>query len=213
MSAAEQWLANPVDFAAGVALYQQLGGSSVYQQLFAQGETGYSRQLLVKQLQQLVGHSVVPAPEPAPVAPPTAQPAPMVPAPAPMVPAPAPVNEVALEGLRVRKKACRDERDRLRAQLTAPRVTKTDRKKMAARICALTDEVYQIEEAEKHVLEHGRLPGPVALGDLVDPGELQKRLTNLIAHRSRIRRRPERAGELPGIEADIQLIRQKLNTP
>jgi hypothetical protein len=41
------WLAAPADFAAGVALYAQLGGSSpVYRQLFALGETRYSRQAL-----------------------------------------------------------------------------------------------------------------------------------------------------------------------
>jgi hypothetical protein len=111
------------------------------------------------------------------------------------------------------KQACRDQRDRLRAQLTAPRVTRNDRREMCARICTLTDQVYQLEEAEKHVLEHGRLPGPVPLDELVDLGDLQRRLTNLIAHRAKLRKRPERAGELPGIEVDIALIRKKLTTP
>jgi hypothetical protein len=85
-----QWLASPASYAAGVALYQQLGGSSVYQQLFAQGETAYSRQLLVQQLEQHVTCPPLPT-----AAGPSA--APMVP-PAPIVEASAPVlvNEAGL---------------------------------------------------------------------------------------------------------------------
>jgi hypothetical protein len=194
------WLAQPADYAAGVQLYARLGSSATYQQLFAQGETRYSRQLLVRALQALAAAPPLPRSSAAPLA-------------APASGGAALGQEQALQPLRSRKKACRDERDRLRAQLTAPRVTKTDRQKMCARICELTDQVYQLEEAEKHVIEHGRLPGPVPVADEVDAAALQRRLTNLIAHRSRIRKRPERVEELPGIERDIALIRSTLTTP
>ena len=100
------WLKHPADFAAGVQLYEQLGSSATYKKLFAVGETGYSRQLLVRELQALATAAPAARPSAAPMVPP----APVAAAAAPM-----PVNEEALQQLRDRKKACRDERDRLRA--------------------------------------------------------------------------------------------------
>ncbi|RSK45185.1 hypothetical protein [Hymenobacter rigui] len=197
------WLAAPADFAQGAALYAQLGGSAVYQQLFALGETGYSRRVLVEQLQLLTGPVQEPAPEP--VADnrqlPTDNSQPGT--------APAPDAGV-LTGLRAQLKAARDERSQLHAQLTAPGLRVTARCKLAHRICALTDQVQQLLASEQHVLTHGRLPGTVATADVTDAGELRRRLDNLISLRSKVRRRPERAGELSALQAEIDLIRTKL---
>ncbi|WBO86255.1 hypothetical protein [Hymenobacter yonginensis] len=191
------WLAAPADFAAGVALYAQLGGSAVYQQLFALGETGYSRQVLVAQLQLLAGpvQESVPAPVADNQQPTTNQPAP---------------DLAVLASVRTQLKAARDERSHAHAQLTTPGLRLANRNKLAHRICQLTDQVRQLLSAEQHVLAHGRLPGPVATQDVTDAGELHRRLDNLISLRAKVRRRPERAAELPGLEAQIHLIREKL---
>lgn len=207
MSAAE-WLAGPQPWAAGVALYAQLGTSAVYKQLFALGETGYSRQVLVAQLQLLVGEAPEPTPAPTPPAP-IPQPA----APAPAEPPPTPTDSSHLASVRAQLKACRDERSHVHAQLTASGLRQSARCKMVHRICALTDQVQQLLASEAHVLAHGRLPGPLATEEVTDAGELRRRLDNLVALRSKVRRRPERAGELPALEEEIDLIRNKLNAP
>ncbi|PJJ59434.1 hypothetical protein [Hymenobacter chitinivorans] len=199
------WLAQPADFAAGAALYAQLGGSPVYQQLFAAGTTGYSRQVLRRELQALASN---PAP-PAPMAP-----APAVSKPAP-VPAPAAqvtthVDAPDLPVVRAQLRALRDERSQLHAQLTA--LGRKARGAAALRILDIGDEVTRLLKLEDHVLAHGQLPaGPVALADITDEGELRRRLSNLVALRAKLRKNEKRAGELPGVEADIDLIRTKLN--
>lgn len=207
-----RWLAAPADFAAGVALYAQLGSSPVYQQLFALGETSYSRQVLKRELQALAsGAAPAPVPTLPAVAPP--KPAPVAPAVA-LQPTPVHTDSPELAPLRAQLRGLRDERSQLHAQLTAPRLSEKDRGRHALRILAIGDQVLQLQQVEAHVLRHGALPpGPVALADVTDAGELRRRLDNLISLRAKVRKRPERAAELPGLEADIQLIREKLNTP
>ena len=210
------WLAAPDDFAIGAALYAEAGGSAVYRQLFGLGETSYSRQVLLAQLRLLAEPiddnpnismryldeqrrqlsdvefrrevlntpAVVPTPDPE-----------------------------ALAHVRARIKQARDERSQLHAQLTAPRLHKAIRGTMAQRICALTTLVGELLATEAHLLAHGRLPGPVATADVVDAGELRRRLSNAISRRAKLRKQPDRASELPALEAEITLIREKLNTP
>lgn len=199
------WLAAPADFAQGAALYRQLGGSAVYQQLFALGETGYSRQVLERELQTLASRPAPEAVAPTPVM--------ALSKPAPATPPPTHVHAAAPELVPVRAqlRGLRDERSQLHAQLTAPRLSEKDRGRHALRILALGDQVHQLLQLEAHVLSHGTLPpGPVALADVMDAGELRRRLDNLVSLRAKVRRRPERAAELPALEADITLIRLKL---
>ncbi|OWP62890.1 hypothetical protein CDA63_11775 [Hymenobacter amundsenii] len=205
------WLANPVDFAQGVALYAEAGGAGVYGQLFALGETSYSRQVLEQQLRKLVGpveempnlsqdylkqmraeisqqdwqRAILNEPPPAP-------------------------EPEALADVRARLKATRDERSQLHAQLTTPRLSRVIRNTMAHRIVALTDQVRELLATEAHLLEHGRLPGPLATDELVDAGELRRRLSNAISRRAKLRKRLDRASELPALEEEISLIREKL---
>ena len=209
------WLAAPTDFAQGAALYAQLGGSVVYQQLFALGETGYSRQMLVQQLQLLAGPvEEVPRLQVNYLQQQRQQlsdqqfRSEVLNEPPIVVPSPELLTDV-----RAQLKAARDERSHLHAQLTAPGLRVTARCKMVHQICALTTQVQLLLGHEAHVLEHGRLPGPVATAAVTDAGELRRRLDNLVALRSKVRRRPERASELPALEAEIDLIRNKLNTP
>jgi hypothetical protein len=201
------WLTQPTDYVAGVVLYEQLGGRALYRQLFAAGETSYSRQLLERELQRLAtGLAPVPVPT---------RPTPPAPTTAPVVPVAAmkstPTPTALLQPLREQLRGLRDERSQLHAQLTAPRLSEKDRGQFALRILTIGDLVVGLLRQEQHVLAHGTLPpGPVALADVVDPGELQKRLHNLVANRSKVRKNLKRAAELPAIEAAIQLIREKL---
>ncbi|GAA3953977.1 hypothetical protein [Hymenobacter algoricola] len=203
------WLAQPTSFAAGAALYAQHGGSGVYQRLFAAGETSYSRQVLV---QQLRGCCDVVCPDEVPKATRVT-----VPDSAPTVvaaPAEATTTHTVAPDLlpiRAQLRVLRDERSQLHAQLTAPRLSQKDRGRMALRILDIGELVLEQLLLEAHVLHHGALPaGPVALADLVDEGELRRRLSNLVALRAKLRKNEKRAAELPGVEADILLIRSKL---
>ncbi|UOR06738.1 hypothetical protein MUN82_06465 [Hymenobacter aerilatus] len=209
----QTWLQQPADFAAGAALYAAHGTSSVYRQLFARGETSYSRQLLVRELQALATREADEAPKSptleivvsAPVVPFTA-PEPQK-SPTPTTSA----SEESVRKVRAQLKALRDERSQTHAQLTAPRLARKDRLQLALRILDIGDEVLAAEERLAYVQQHGQLPpGPVATADVTDAGELRRRLDNLVALRSKVRKRPDRAVELPQIEADIQLIREKL---
>ncbi|QIX60880.1 hypothetical protein HER32_06690 [Hymenobacter sp. BT18] len=201
------WLSSAQDFADGVALYAAAGTSQAYKHLFTLGETSYSRQVLVRELRQIVATE----PTSAAVGPVTRAlvPAPVVaPDPAPKAATPAVDHSAspALAKVRDELRVARDERSRLHAQLTAPRLARKDRYTMVARIVALTDQVTQLLEAEAHVLEHGRLPGKVPAGELTDAGEMRQRLDNLRSQRSKLRKQPQKADQLAQVEADIQTL-------
>ncbi|MDO7877823.1 hypothetical protein Q5H93_24010 [Hymenobacter sp. ASUV-10] len=208
LSAISAWLASDRPFAQGAALYAAAGPSDTYKRLFGLAATDYSRQVLERELRALV-HDVpaevaavgpLPLPEP---------PAPAGPAPVPGPPAGA--DSPLLVDVRQQLKAVRDERSTCHAQLTAPNLGKKARKALAMRIVALTDQEVALKAAEAHVLAHGRLPGKVATADVVDEGELRRRLGNLRSQRSRLRQRPERAADLVAVDAEITLIESKLN--
>lgn len=103
----------------------------------------------------------------------------------------------------------RDERSHLHPQLTAPGLRKTGRQKLAGQIVALTDREVEIKLAEAHVRAHGRLPGPVPLADVTDREQLRRLLTNRRAQRSKLKH-PDHAADLARVQADIDLLLQKL---
>ena len=193
------WLASGQDFAQGVALYELVGTSSTFRLLFGLGPTAYSRGVLLRELQALV---LATPPVPAPV----------LAAPAPAALAPPPASEVAdalLAGLADQLKAVRDERSHLHPQLTAPGLRKTGRHKLAARIVDLTDQEVKLKLAEAYVCAQGRLPGPVPLAELTDREQLRRLLTNRRAQRSKLKH-PDHAADLARVQADIDLLTQKL---
>lgn len=211
LGAITAWLASEQPFAQGVALYAKVGTNATYLRLFALPATEYSRQALVRELGSLV-HQVkesiaavagaVLPPEPL---------APVKPAPAPVVPStPVGVGTAALANVRAQLRAVRDERSHLHPQLTARNLGKTARYALAARILELTDKVMQLNEIEAHVLEHGRLPGPVPTEEVTDAGVLRQRLGNLMSRRSKLKKQPERAKDLLKVNGEIILIRSKL---
>lgn len=202
------WLAAGQDFVQGVALYAAARApSKTYQRLFALGATEYSRQVLLRELRVLAatGPAEVAAPSPTPSAAPVAAPTP----PAPEPPRTGPANPL-LTDLRQQLRGVRDERSHLHPQLTAARAGQKARYAVAARIVALTGKEMELRDLEAHVVQHGRLPGPVATDELRDTGELRRRLQNRLSQRSKLRKQPEQADKLATIEAEIILIRSKL---
>lgn len=70
MGTVHDWLNGGRDFTAGVALFAQLGGSALYQRMFATtGASDTNKARLVTELQKLAGASPVPAPNPVPAKP------------------------------------------------------------------------------------------------------------------------------------------------
>lgn len=194
------WLASSQDFAPGVALYDELGTSDVFKRLFSLGASAYSQGVLLRELKALA------AEPPAAVTPPAPAPA----GPAAPQPAHAPA-EALLADLTRQLKAVRDERSHLHPQLTAPGLRKTGRQKLAGQIVGLTDEENELKAALAHVRQHGRLPGPVPVAEVTDRGQLQRLLTNRRAQRSKLKKDlPARAADLARVQADIDLLTQKL---
>ena len=201
------WLASGQDYAQGVALYAQLGTSAAFKRLFALEPTAHSQGVLLRELRALAAERapVVSQPAPAAVLPPT-------PAPAAEAAPPASASaEVLLADLANQLKAVRDERSLAHPQLTAPGLRKTARQKLAQQIVELTDRENELKAALAHVQRHGRLPGPVPIVDITDRAELRRLLTNRIANRSKIKKDlPARAADLVRVQADIDLLIQKL---
>jgi hypothetical protein len=199
------WLASGQDFAQGVALYDQVGTSDTFKRLFGLGPTDYSQRVLLRELSALVAAPppVVPVLASAGLAPPPAAEA------APLVPTPPPASDALLADLAHQLKAVRDERSHVHPQLTASGLRKTARQKLAGQIVALTDKEVELKLAEAHVRAHGRLPGPVPLADITDRARLQRILTNRRAQRSKLKD-PAHAADLARVQADIDLILQKL---
>jgi hypothetical protein len=201
------WLDSARDFTQGRALYAASGPSKAYQRLFSLGATEYSRQVLARELTGLV-EVVEPAVEVlSPPLPPETPPTPVVPA--PEVPSIVAATKELLVGLSQQLRAVRDERSHLHPQLTAARAGKKARGVVAMRIVALTTEEARLKGLEKHVLAHGRLPGPVATAEVTDESELRQRLLNLRSRRSKAKDKPEK---LAVIQAEIELIQSKLIT-
>ncbi len=174
------------DFAAGVALYAALGSSAVYKRLFASGETGYSRQVLERELKALQHASAPPAPVPA---------APLA-APAAGTPLPASPELLAA---RKQLRQLYDERTRTHAQLTAPRLAKLARGEMAFRILDLTEEI-----EKQNMLCEQLATGTVPAAPVVDE---TRRLVNLRCLRSKLKKRPDRAADLAAVEAQIAQLK------
>ena len=223
------WLASEQAFAAGAALYAQLGTNKTYQQLFQLAPTPYSRGVLVRELQALVDqvHEQIQAvtdqaPDfiagnkvgrPRPDVPAAVMVDPPAPAPTPAPEAPVVTDSPVLLDLRQQLRAVRDERSHLHPQLTAKNLGKIARYGLAARILDLTDQETKLKALEAHVLQHGRLPGPLPLDEVTDQGELRRLLANLRSRRSKLKADPARANEVVQLEANIQLIRNKLTFP
>jgi|GEM_PF-2316825 len=197
------WLASSQDFAQGRALYAALGTNRTYQRLFGLGATAYSRGVLVRELRALVevvpvALAVVTAPAPA----------------APVLAPPPPRVELSplLFDLRQQLRQLRDERSHLHPQLTGKGVGRTARGALALRIVEITSQEVQVKALEAHVLQHGRLPGPVATADVTDSGELRQRLLNLRSRRSKLKTKTDQAEKLAEVEAEILLIQSKITT-
>ena len=204
------WLQSEQSYAQGAALYAQLGTNKTYLRLFALPATPYSQRVLVRELAALVGEV---RQEIEALSPPTPPMAPL-PASEPVVPGPAisPETKAAIRVLYDQLRVVRDERSHLHPQLTAKNLGKHARQGIAARILDLTDEETRLKALFAHIEVHGRPPGPVPTAEITDAGVLRQRLTNLLSQRSKLRKNPDRADDLAAAEAEITLIRSKLNS-
>ncbi|MGI4833293.1 MAG: hypothetical protein ACRYFK_07510 [Janthinobacterium lividum] len=208
------WLASGQDFAQGVAFYALVGTSDTYARLFGLGPSEYSRGVLARELAALVA---TPA-EPTAAEPTAAQASPAQATPAhsspgqPSAAQPTPAQATAVrEELLAELRQVRDERSHVHPQLTARGTGQQRRRDLAASIVRFTHREVALQALLAHVAAHGRLPGPVPLEEVAEAGELQRRLLNLRSRRSKLKKDPARAADLAQVEADIELITQKLH--
>lgn len=193
MEEVSEWLQGEErDYAAGVALYEKHGASTVVRNLLAYGETEFTRGKLRQALEQLVG--TTPAPGRAAVSAVV-----MVPAAAPVA-APDPQRRDWLA-----------ERNYLHAQLGLA-TTDAQRRELAFRILDLGDLI-----RESYDQAAGRSPSPAPVGEpspglasITEEGEIRRRLQNLRPQRTKLKKRPDRATDLLQVEADIHLLESKL---
>lgn len=189
MEAVRQWLEGEErDYAAGVALYAQLGTSQVVKHTLAYGATAFTRAKLEAVLRALAaGPEAVGAVAPAPVAPPA--------------------------GTSAADPQRRDwfaERNYLHPQLALV-ATDGERGRLAHRILELARLIGQSYDRAA-----GRLPAaaPVApapdLAAIADEGRIRQLLANLRPQRSKLKNRPDRAEALAQVVADITLLESKL---
>jgi len=195
MEDVREWLQGEErDYAAGVALYEAHGTSTVVRNLLAYGETEFTRGKLLQALEQLAGTA-------APTAPGRAA----VPA---VVVAPA-ANPVAAPDPQRRDWFA--ERNYLHLQLGLA-TTDAQRRELAFRILDLGDLI-----RESYDQAAGRSPAPPPVGEpspglasIQDEGEIRRRLANLRPQRTKLKTKPHRAADLARVEADIYLLETKL---
>ena len=192
MEQIQAWLEGEQSYAAGVALYEAHGTSSVVRKLLACGETQFTRGKLAQELAKLV----------------VAAPAPRV----HVVDTSAKRVEKTAEPVQVdpQRREWFAERNYLHAQLELV-ATDEERRVMALRILELADLL-----ALSYDQAAGRAPTPPGqaspeLEALDDVGDILRRLLNLRAQRSKLKKRPDRANDLLQVEANIHLLESKLN--
>lgn len=189
------WLAQPDDYAAGVALYAQHGPSGMIKRLLATGCTSYTREVVQRELAKLATHQV-----------PTSE---LVGA---NLSAPAVIAADPLQALHQARRDAFAQRDYQRAQLELV-ATDDERLTMALDIMHQAEFINQTYEAEAHFNAHGALPAPpvapepaAELATLTNAGEIKHHLALLRTRRSKLQNRPDRAADYAQVLADIALL-------
>jgi hypothetical protein len=200
-----EWLESGQDYAQGVALYERVGKSRVILNALRRGASDFTRQKLREELPKLILEEVVP---------------------------PARVRVVDTAAKRVEKTPARVHAGPPAAQVASPapehperrtwyanrayahaqlELVDTDaaRRELATSILAASAQItasYRAVEAPADVA-----PGP-DLAALADEGEIRRLLANLRPQRSKLKNRPDRAGDLARVVAQITLLETKLKT-
>ncbi|PSR53907.1 hypothetical protein AHMF7605_10450 [Adhaeribacter arboris] len=185
-----QWLNSNQDYPAGVALYDRYGDNQVLKQLFAHGEYSYSRRKLVAALELLLEQ------EPA--------------APEPLAGVSATAPKSVDPNIRQQMRPLLDERTMLHNRLGLYQelnLSQEEMKHIAFRMLELTRQLAPLYQQTIPVV-----PAPA----IVDFNQLSgleqlKKLSNLRSLRTKIKKKPERAHELPAIEAQIHQLEHLIN--
>lgn len=211
MKQIREWLESKGQlYAQGVALYEAHGKSRVIITALRRGESEFTRQKLRQELARLVE---TPAPvlavaqRPAKSAPGRAA-SPSAPAASPKQPPAVDVPSVPLEVAAARS-SWYATRTYAHAQLELAG-TEAECRELAATILAVSK---KIDASYRAPVEP---PADVApepeLAALADAGEMRRLLANLRPRRSKLKNRPDRAGDLARVVAQITLLETKLKT-
>lgn len=199
-----EWLESGQEYAQGVALYERVGKSRVILNSLRRGASDFTRQKLREELSKLVVAEVAPparvrvvdtsakrvdkTPNRVHVGPPAGQ------------DGPAPAHP--------ERRTWYASRAYAHAQLELVG-TDAERRELATSILATSAQItasYRAVEAPADVA-----PGP-DLAALADEGEVRRLLANLRPQRSKLKNRPDRAGDLARVVAQITLLETKLKT-
>ncbi|WP_310395712.1 hypothetical protein [Hymenobacter sp.] len=200
-----KWLeSSQRDYAAGVALFEAHGRSSVLKRLLSGPASDYTREVLVRELTKLTapvlcdGHVIS----------------------GPKKVAAVPAKAEILRDLHVTEAPNGEELRRQRRKLFADRdylhasleLLPTEKERLAASL-QLLESVKRIQlsydVAAGRVVDPAPAPGP-DLAAITDAGEVRRLLANLKPLRSKLKNRPDRADKLAEVEADIHLLEAKL---
>ena len=199
MKEIREWLEKGQDYARGVALYETHGKSRVVLKTLQYGETEFTRGKLKTELLKLLG----------------AEPARGAPTPAKSVGKTSESVPGKLEGVPEKEAAPAEHPERrawyatrayAHAQLELV-PTEAECRELAATILATSKKIdasYRAVEAPADVA-----PEP-DLAALADAGEVRRLLANLRPRRSKLKNRPDRAGDLARVVAQITLLETKL---
>jgi len=203
-----EWLEKGQNYAQGVALYETHGKSRVVLKTLRYGETEFTRGKLKSELLKLAGAESVRA---VPISAERVREKPI------RVPIPQKVDSSAGKVDSSAEKLASPAEHPERRTWYATRAyahaqlelvgTEAERRELAATILATTKKIdasYRAVEAPADVV-----PGP-DLAALDDVGEVRRLLANLRPQRSKLKNRPERAGDLARVVAQINLLEIKL---
>lgn len=206
MKQIREWLEEEAGaYAAGLALYEAYGTSSVVLSTLRYGETAFTRQKLRAELGKLVQGAPDP---PVPIVGTSAKRVHVVPPAAPSGPLASPAADVP-ETLRQQRSSWYAERHRLHATLELL-ATDAERRVAAERILVISELLtasYQPAAAAPVVAPRPDLAG------VSDQGEIRRLLANLRPQVSKLKKNPARALDLQQAQADIKLLESKLLKP
>lgn len=193
-----EWLEKGQDYAQGVALYETHGKSRVVLTTLRYGDTAFTRQKLVAELEKIAANS----PMPAKVA--HAQPHASVSAKKrPIAARPTPAVDNSDE-MRRQRSTWYAERARLHAQLELL-ATDAERRVLGERILVLSELISLSYDEAAPPAE----PRP-DLAALTDQGEMRRLLANLRPQASKLKKNPARADDLAQVLAAINTLKTKL---
>lgn len=205
MKQIREWLESGQDYAEGLALYETFGKSRVILTSLRRGASDFTRQKLREELAKLLLEEVVP-PARARVVDTAAKRVDKTPARVPVSPPAAPVASPAPE--HPERRTWYANRAYAHAQLELVG-TDAERRELATTILAMSEKITASYRAVEAPAEAAPSPD---LAALADEGEIRRLLANLRPQRSKLKNRPDRAGDLAQVVAQITLLETKLKT-